>query len=684
MICPDCEATNEAAAQTCYRCAATLRTTLGKGSIVASRYEILSALGSGGMGTVYKAHDRVLDEAVALKVLRPEIALDPDMARRFQLEIKLARKVTHKNVCRLHEYGEDGGTRYLSMEFVAGTNLRQVVQAQGGLLAEGALTVALEIAAGLQAIHDVGVVHRDLKTLNIMLDSRGVVRLLDFGIAKEWTGRERNTSTGIVVGTPEYMSPEQARGERVDFRSDIYALGILVYELFTGQVPFSAPTAMATLYKQVHEEPALAGEAALQIPAPLVPVLRRALAKDPAARYASVREFADALRRVEAELFPPLAGKAPVPAEPLATAGARPASAIAASDAERLLRAIGALGDAVRQDASLDRLLNVLADSARELLGAAAARVLLFDSTPADAIVIEAGAGALGDELRGTALARGEGIAALVAETQQAVRNAGAAEHPRYSVRCDELRAGPGFVCVPLRCGARRGALLAAGRVPDGFVAGDLELLRELAASAGLAIDGVAARERVLDAFAHASELLVSFLEGRDVRLEGHSRNVAALADMLAARLGMSETEQLQLHFAALLHDVGKLRVDPAALNAEAPLSDAQRALLHEHVALGVQLLAPLAPWPELLQMIQAHHERWDGKGYPRGLEAAAIPLGARIIAVADVFDAITSRGVGPAQARVAIKAFAGSQFDPQVVQAFLAAHEEQLARLGL
>ena len=141
------------------------------------------------------------------------------------------------------------------MELISGTDLKEVVRVQGGLMADGAFDVALEIAAGLQAIHDVGIIHRDLKTQNILIDSRGLVRLLDFGIAKE--GGSQLTATGMIIGTPEYMSPEQARGERIDQRSDIYAFGIVAFELFTGRVPFAGDSAMAVLYRQVNEAPPL-------------------------------------------------------------------------------------------------------------------------------------------------------------------------------------------------------------------------------------------------------------------------------------------------------------------------------------------------------------------------------------------------------------------------------------------
>ena len=251
------------------------------------------------MGTVYKAHDRVLAEPVAIKLLRSEVASDAEMTRRFRSEIKLARKVSHRNVCRIHEYGEDKGLRYISMEFIDGVDLKQVLRQRGGLPPQEAFDISVQLALGLEAIHDVGIIHRDLKTPNIMRDSRGVVRLMDFGIAK-LSGADATsggTATGQVMGTPEYMSPEQARGQKVDFRTDIYALGVVIYEIFTGQVPFKGDTPVATLFMHVQEPPPLTGFRAARIPAPLVGVLARALQKHPSDRYGSVKEMAEALRQ---------------------------------------------------------------------------------------------------------------------------------------------------------------------------------------------------------------------------------------------------------------------------------------------------------------------------------------------------------------------------------------------------
>jgi serine/threonine-protein kinase len=253
------------------------------------------------MGTVYKANDLVLDETVAIKVLRPDYALDPKMAKRFKTEIKLARKVRHKNVCSIHDYGEYKGFLYISMELIEGVDLKRIMREKGTPPVDECYDLAIQVAEGLQAVHDAGIIHRDLKASNIMRDKAGTVRLMDFGVAKQYGTGGTITSTGQVVGTPEYMSPEQAQGHKLDFRSDVYALGVLIYELFTGQVPFRGDTPISTILKHIHEQPPIYGRPSSKIPTPLLPLLRRALAKNPNERQSSVKQVIEELKRARRE-----------------------------------------------------------------------------------------------------------------------------------------------------------------------------------------------------------------------------------------------------------------------------------------------------------------------------------------------------------------------------------------------
>jgi serine/threonine-protein kinase len=299
MNCFSCRADNEPGARVCFACGAPLEPALAglaEGALFASRFEILGPLGRGGMGMVYRAFDRDLGETVAIKVLRPDVAGESGrVEQRFRSEIRLARRVRHRNVCSVYGDGEDRGLLYICMELVEGENLARAAREGGGLPPDEAWSVALQVADGLRAIHEVGVVHRDLKTANLMRDRDGVVRVMDFGIAKQHGvggGGTTVTATGALMGTPEYMSPEQLRGEEVDFRSDLYSLGIVVYEIFSGVLPFRGDTPVATIVKQLQEAPFLDRP---ELPPLLRPVLARALAKSREYRYSTAAEMRSAL-----------------------------------------------------------------------------------------------------------------------------------------------------------------------------------------------------------------------------------------------------------------------------------------------------------------------------------------------------------------------------------------------------
>jgi serine/threonine protein kinase len=304
LHCPTCGTASSDTPVFCAECGEFLA-GVGPGAVIAARYEILRALGRGGMGMVFAAHDRKLDERVALKLLRPSPGASEDMVRRFRSEVTLARRIRHDNVCAIHDYGEDGALQFISMELVEGQDLKTLIRGRGALPRQEAFDVAIQVAEGLVAIHAKGIVHRDLKPTNIMLDSRGVVRLMDFGIARRLTAEGTSVTTlGQVVGTPEYMSPEQARGEKVDLRSDIYALGVVVFEMFTGRVPFRGDTPVATILKHLQEPPPLQEPGAAPIPGPVVEVLRRALAKPREERYARTEDLVLALRHACADSLP--------------------------------------------------------------------------------------------------------------------------------------------------------------------------------------------------------------------------------------------------------------------------------------------------------------------------------------------------------------------------------------------
>ena len=260
------------------------------GSVLGGRYEILELLGEGGMGAVYKARDRELDRVVALKVIRPELANQQEVLRRFKQELILARQVTHKNVIRIFDLGEAEGIKFISMDYIEGQDLRSLLRQKGRLAPEEARAIIAQVCQALEAAHAEGVVHRDLKPQNIMLDSQGRATVMDFGIARsmELTGM---TQTGALLGTPDYMSPEQAKGQEVDARSDLFTLGIILYELLTGKTPYRADTVLGTLLKRTQERARPPHELDPDLPRYLSDVVVRCLEIDPQLRYQSASEI---------------------------------------------------------------------------------------------------------------------------------------------------------------------------------------------------------------------------------------------------------------------------------------------------------------------------------------------------------------------------------------------------------
>jgi eukaryotic-like serine/threonine-protein kinase len=269
---------------------ATSTGELKPGMLLAGRYEILDRLGGGGMGTVYKAKDREVDRLVALKVIRAELAGDADILSRFKQELILARKVTHKNVIRIFDLGRAGGVRFITMEYIEGQDLRSVVRKGGKLPLASCVEVIQQVCLALDAAHAEKVVHRDLKPQNIMLDAQGKVYVMDFGIARS-VGSEGLTMTGAVVGTPEYMSPEQVKGEDIDGRADIFTLGIIFYELLTGKMPFRADTVQKSMYKRTVERAISPAVEDPNVPAFLSDVVSKCLEIDPAKRYQTANEL---------------------------------------------------------------------------------------------------------------------------------------------------------------------------------------------------------------------------------------------------------------------------------------------------------------------------------------------------------------------------------------------------------
>ncbi|MGD9141670.1 MAG: protein kinase [bacterium] len=312
MECPHCSHSNSSDSRFCSNCGRALEAapttplparppergpesgfTFTPGQKFGSRYQIIEEIGRGGMGVVYKAVDEELGRVVALKMIKPGLTSDPGILERFKQELLLASEVSHENVIRIHDLGEAEGIKYISMKFIDGTSLKELVLTAGRLMPDRAVAIARQIAGALVAAHRQGVIHRDLKPQNIMLDQIGRAYVMDFGIAKA-VGAEDSTARGLVVGTPEYISPEQAGGTPADERSDIYSFGCIIYEMLAGRKPFSAESARDMLSKHMSEDPVPPSRFSPGLPAMLERIVLKCLEKSPARRYSSAAELLSA------------------------------------------------------------------------------------------------------------------------------------------------------------------------------------------------------------------------------------------------------------------------------------------------------------------------------------------------------------------------------------------------------
>ncbi len=315
MKCPKCQHENPDATKFCGECGTQLppaeevrpsftktietpQEELATGSVFAERYQIIEELGKGGMGKVYRVLDKKLNEEVALKLIKPEVASDKKTLERFKNELKLARKVSQKSVGRMFDLGEEKGTHYITMEYVSGEDLKSFIRRSGQLAVGTAARITQQICEGLSEAHGIGIVHRDLKPSNIMIDKAGRARIMDFGIARSIEAK-KITGAGVMIGTPEYMSPEQVEGKEIDQRSDIYSLGIILYEMLTGRVPFEGDTPFTIGVKHKSEAPEDPKTFNPGIPEDLGHLILKCLEKEMGSRYQNTEEIRAALSQIE-------------------------------------------------------------------------------------------------------------------------------------------------------------------------------------------------------------------------------------------------------------------------------------------------------------------------------------------------------------------------------------------------
>jgi serine/threonine protein kinase len=316
--CPKCGTNNPSDSKYCNECATALiaseempasqtktlltpKERLPSGTTFANRYEIIEVLGKGGMGKVYKALDKEINEEVAIKFLKPEIAEDERTIERFRNELKIARRIAHKNVCKMYHLAKEEKTPYITMEYVSGVSLKDFIQKSGKLQEEEAIDIAQQICRGLLEAHELGVVHRDLKPQNIMIDAKGGIKIMDFGIARSLMAKGV-TQTGMIIGTPEYMSPEQAEGREANQHSDIYSLGVILYEMVTGAVPFGGDSALSVAVKhktEIAPDPRALNE---EVTESMSAVILKCMEKESEKRYQSAEELLSELNKIKKDI----------------------------------------------------------------------------------------------------------------------------------------------------------------------------------------------------------------------------------------------------------------------------------------------------------------------------------------------------------------------------------------------
>lgn len=330
MKCISCNADNPEDAVYCKGCGAALNAeqktvvldggtrvmgetlSFSPGEFFGDRYQIIEEIGQGGMGTVFKARDKELDIVVALKMIKPRLGSQPDIVQRFKRELLLAREILHEHVIRIHDLGEVAGIKYISMNYIEGNSLDEILKSTGKLTVEKSIDITRQVCTALIAAHSKGIVHRDLKPQNIMIDKQGKAYVLDFGIARSLDTGEHDvesmqaTQEGIVLGTPHFMSPEQIQGEKVDAATDIYSLGIIMYEMVTGRLPFNAKSPAALLHMHLSEKPEPPCKLNPQCPPKLEKIILKCMEKKKKARYRMVEEVVQDLEQDKTVQIPPL------------------------------------------------------------------------------------------------------------------------------------------------------------------------------------------------------------------------------------------------------------------------------------------------------------------------------------------------------------------------------------------
>jgi putative two-component system response regulator len=591
-------------------------------------YRILERLGRGGMATVYKAHHPALDRYVAIKVLPEFFAEDETYRDRFQQEARSVARLKHPNILNVFDYGQTDEITYLVLELVEGGTLAQILGSPMEL--EDVVRILRPLASALDHAHSQGILHRDIKPSNILIQKDGAPVLADFGLARMTSSVRRLTASGTVMGTPEYMSPEQVVGEAIGSTSDLYSFAVVAYEMLTGRVPFQADTPAAVLLSHINKDMPPTRELVGELSAHVEDALRKGLAKAPGDRYANASQFVAALT---------------------------PAAWPSRTDLP------GAAAGAVPERQGGPFLTPPL--------------VLVVDDGIANRQLIEAYLADLDCEVK----LAGDGPSALrIIECSQPSLVLLDVQMPGidgYEV-CRQIKARPRGRLLPVvmitaldRTEDRVKALESGA---DDFMTKPVQRV-ELVARVRSALR-LKALYNTLDSAEHVIFALAAAVEARDPYTGKHTQRVAESARLLGIRMGLPEPALDDLYRGGIIHDIGKIGVPDAVLLKPGPLDSEESAQMRSHTVIGEGIVRPLRSGFSLLPIIRHHHEHFDGNGYPDGLRETAIPRLARIVSVCDAYDALVNdrpyrerRSVDEAIA--ILKQGAGKQWDPEVVGLF-------------
>jgi len=591
-------------------------------------YKIIDRIGRGGMATVYRAYHPALDRYVAIKALPDFFADDPLYRERFQQEARSVARLKHPNILEIYDFGYEDGLAYLVLELVEGGTLADRLGRPIEL--RDAVVILEQLAGALDYAHREGIFHRDIKPSNILLHVDGAPVLADFGLAKIAGSMQRLTSSGTVMGTPEYMSPEQAADEPLTASSDLYSFAVVAYEMLTGRVPFQADTPAATLLSHVTKQMPPTRELRGELSAHVQGVLERALAKRPNERYPSAAAFVAALKPAA---WPARRGEvaSPSPATRRLARPERVPVVLVVDDGEANRDLIEACL------AGVDCQVRTAADGTSALKA--------IQASPPDLVLLDVQMpGMDGFEVCGRI------------KSSQASRLIPVVMITSLDETSDRVRA--------LEAGADDYMTKPVDRV---------ELVARVTSMLRLknVYDSLDSAEHVIFALAAA-------VEAKDPFTEAHTQRVAESARAVGARLGLGASQLETLYRGGLIHDIGKIGIPDAILLKPGPLSADEQVTMHLHPIIGETIVAPLRTGAGLLPIIRNHHEHWDGTGYPDRLAGTSIPQLARIVAVCDAFDALVNDRPYRArktveEALAILRGGAGRQWDPTVVDLFAA-----------